>query len=117
MAMTTTASVAPSAPVIKRTGRRENPTIDGPRTNTVCFMLSENEKLAVDRLAFCLNITRSGVLAKIVVDFVIASGEGKLGRESEKRLSAYLVECRNAVKKRGAMAAKFVAAPSPAGKP
>src|SRR5947209_18324216 len=50
-----------------RTGRRENPAINGPRDKTVCFMVSEHEKRAVDRLAFCAHLTRSGVLANIVV--------------------------------------------------
>jgi len=98
---------APSAEGVK-TGRRPNPSIDGPRDNTVCFMLSDGEKLAVDRLAFCLNITRSGLLAKVVAEFVAASSGSKPGREAEKRLRAYLEDCRKAFEKRGAFAVKTV---------
>lgn len=102
---------SPTARGVK-TGRRDNPSIDGPRDQTVCFMLSEGEKLAVDRLAFCLLVTRSGVLARVVADFVASTEDGRSGREAEKRLLAYLGECRKAVKKRGAFAAETVAAPA-----
>ena len=105
--MTTTESPPPSERGIK-TGRRVNPAIDGPRDNTVCFMLSDGEKLALDRLAFCEQITRSGILARMVVDFVMAAGGSKQGREAEKRLLAYLAECRKSFKKRGEFAAKSV---------
>jgi hypothetical protein len=99
---------SPTAGNVK-TGRRVNPAIDGPRDNTVCFMLSDGEKLSVDRLAFCMNITRSGLLAKIVAEFVTAAAGSKQGREAEKKLMAYLAECRKAVKKRGDLAASFIA--------
>jgi len=88
----------------KKTGRRANPAIDGPRDRTVCFMLSEAEKEAVDRLAFCMNLTRSGILAKIVADFVRATETSKDGRNAEKQLAVYLTQCRTAVKKRGTLA-------------
>jgi hypothetical protein len=71
-------------------------------------MLSDGEKLAVDRLAFCMNITRSGILANIVADFVMAAGGLKQGRAAEKRLTTYLAACREAVKQRGKFAAKAV---------
>jgi hypothetical protein len=89
-----------------RTGRRENPSIDGPRDRTVCFMLSEREKESVDRLAFCVNLTRSGLLANIVAPFVVATEGGKDGKAAEKGLVAYLAECRRAVVQRGALADK-----------
>jgi hypothetical protein len=91
-----------------KTGRRENPAINGPRDKTVCFMLSEAERVDVDRLAFCLNLTRSGVLAKIVATFVDASGETEKAKEAEKELRAYLAHCRKEVKVRAAMAAESV---------
>jgi len=93
-----------------KTGRRENPTINGPRDRTVCFMLSEAEKEAVDRLALCMNLTRSGLLAKIVVDFVKATDASKEGRNAEKHVGAYLAECRAAAKKRGALADETLSA-------
>lgn len=90
------------------TGRRPNPTIDGPRDQTVCFMLSKGEKLAVDRLAYCMNITRSGLLASIMAEFLDAAKDSKEGRVAEKRLLAYLEECRKSVKTRGEEAAKWI---------
>jgi len=92
-----------------KTGRRENPTIDGPRDQTVCFMLSEQEKRSVDRLAFCVHLTRSGILANVASLFVAATGEGKAAKIAERRLAAYLIECRKAEKKRGAFADKTIA--------
>jgi hypothetical protein len=102
------ATAAPAKTGSVKTGRRANPAIDGPRDKTVCFMLSDGEKLSVDRLAFCMNITRSGLLAKIVAEFVTASAGSKQGREAEKQLAAYLTECREAIKKRGELAASFI---------
>jgi len=104
----TKAQPTPVPGVETKTGRRPNPTIDGPRDNTVCLMLSDGEKLALDRLAFCEQITRSGILAKIVADFVIAAGGSKQGRESEKRLMAFLAECRKSLKKRGKESVKWI---------
>lgn len=92
-----------------KTGRRENPAINGPRDRTVCFMLSEPEKYSVDRLAFCVHLTRSGILAKLVTTFVAATEDSKAGRTAEKELAAYVAECRQAVKKRGAFADKTLA--------
>jgi hypothetical protein len=108
----TKAQTTPVSGAKTKTGRRPNPTIDGPRSNTVCLMLSDGEKLALDRLAFCLNITRSGILAKVVADFVVAAGCGKPSREAENRLLANLAECRKAVKKRGKFAEKVVLPPT-----
>lgn len=107
MGMAETEQVKAARPRV-RTGRRVNPAIDGPRDNTVCFMLSEGEKLELDRLAFCMNVTRSGTLAGVVADFVAATASGKDGREAERRLLTRLGECREAVKKRGEFAAKVV---------
>jgi len=98
-----------------KTGRRENPAINGPRDRTVCFMLSEPEKDSVDRLALCMDLTRSGILANVVVQFVAAAQGTKDGRAAEKALAAYLSECRKAVKKRGSFADKTIA--SMKGKP
>jgi hypothetical protein len=89
-----------------KTGRRENPAIDGPRDKTVCFMLSDEEKQAVDRVAFCVHLTRSGLLAKIVAPFIAATENGGDAKAAEKQLTAYLRECRAAVAKRGAFADK-----------
>ena len=100
------ATESPSGNV--RTGRRENPSIDGPRDRTVCFMLSEQEKQAVDRVAFCMHLTRSGILANVVAMFVSAAGSGMTAKKSEKQLRDYLAECRKAVKKRGAFAEKTI---------
>ena len=90
-----------------KTGRRVNPDIE-PRDRTVCFMLGEGEKAAVDRLAFCINLTRSGLLAKIVTQFIEAAEGSKVGAEAEKALIEYLEECRGAVQKRGASAKEWI---------
>jgi aminopeptidase C len=92
-----------------KTGRRANPAINGPRDRTVCFMLSEPEKDGVDRLAFCMHLTRSGILANIVAEFVAAAEGSKQSRAAAKALRTYLSECRKAVKKRGAFADKAIA--------
>ena len=55
----------------------------------------------MDRLAFCMNVTRSGVLANMVARFVTATEATKQGRASEKALAEYLTECRKAVNKGG----------------
>ena len=101
------ASAAPTERGVK-TGRRENPAIDVPRDKTVCFMLSDGEKFAVDRLAFCVNLTRSAVLAKIVEAFATAAEPGKGGKKAERDLLDYLGVCREAVKKRGELGTKFI---------
>jgi len=98
----------PGAGTEPKTGRRPNPTIDGPRDQTVCFMLSKGEKLSVDHLAYCMNITRSGLLAAIAADFVEATNGSKEGAAAQKKLLAYLEECRKSVKKRGEEAAKWI---------
>lgn len=100
------AQVSSVSVVTPKTGRRPNPTIDGPRDQTVCFMLSKGEKLAVDRLANSMNITRSGVLAAIVAEFVEATKSAKDAAGGEKRLIAYLEECRESLKKRNDEAAE-----------
>jgi len=98
----------PDSGVETKTGRRPNPTIDGPRDQTVCFMFSKGEKLTVDRLAYCMNITRSGLLAMIAADFVEAAKGSREGVKAEARLQAYLAECRKSLKKRGEEAAKWI---------
>lgn len=89
-----------------KTGRRENPAIEGPRDQTVCFMLSAREKRNVDRLAFCVHLTRSGLLARVTTKFLAATEDSKAGRAAEKEMATYLKECRESVKKRGAFADK-----------
>jgi hypothetical protein len=104
------ASEAPPEERGVKTGRRENPAIiNGPRDRTVCFMLSEPEKDSVDRLAFCMHLTRSGILANIVAEFVAAAKGSKEGQAAEKALTAFLSECRKAVKRRGPLADKTIA--------
>ena len=104
----------PSTPPPERevkTGRRENPSINGPRDKTVCFMLSEAERVDVDRTAFCLNLTRSGFLAKIVATFVDASTGSEKAEAAEMELRSYLDHCRNEVKRRGNLAEKSIPTP------
>jgi hypothetical protein len=73
-------------------------------------MVSKGEKFNLDRLAFCINLTRSGLLANMAAEFVAATGGGKEGREAAKRLMGYLAEYRTAVKERGDFATKTLLA-------
>jgi hypothetical protein len=104
----------PSPPIERgiKTGRRENPAINGPRDKTVCFMLSEAERVDVDRLAFCLNLTRSGFLAKVIATFVDASGDTDKAKEAEHELRSYLGHCRKEAKRRGDLAAASIPNPT-----
>jgi hypothetical protein len=69
-------------------------------------MLSDGEKVAVDRVAFCMHRTRSGVLANVAAQFVAATGKGKKAREAKQALFQYLAECQKAIRRRGALADK-----------
>jgi hypothetical protein len=71
-------------------------------------MLSEQEKQAVDRVAFCMHLTRSGILANVAAMFINAAGSGATAKKSEKQLREYLTECRKAIRKRGAFADKTI---------
>lgn len=71
-------------------------------------MLSKGEKLAVDRLAYCMNITRSGLVSSIMADYLEATKDSKAGRAAEKRLLASLEGCRDSLKQRGEEAAKWI---------
>jgi len=69
-----------------RSGRRLAVDIDAPRDRTVCFTVSEDERLAVDELAACLSRTRSSVLTKIVTAFV---ADWNTGDEATRILSLF----------------------------
>jgi len=71
-------------------------------------MLSEAEKDAVDRLALCMNLTRSGVLANVIAQFVAATGDKLEAKTAEQALTNYLDECRQAVKARGDFADRTI---------
>ena len=74
--------------------------------------MSEAERVDVDRLAFCLNLTRSGELATIVARFLDASGEPEKAKGAEKDLRAYLAHCRKEGKMRSAPAADSIPNPT-----
>jgi hypothetical protein len=59
-----------------RSGRRLAVDIDAPRDRTVCFMVSEDEREAIDDLSACVSRTRSAVLTRIVTAFVADSNDG-----------------------------------------
>ena len=94
--MTKTATASPTERGVK-TGRRS---MIEPRDKTLCFMLSESEKHDVDCLAFCMNITRSGLLAKVVSEFIASAWDEERMKQSEKELLVYLAQCREAAKER-----------------
>ena len=87
-----------------KTGRR---TVLEPRDQTVCFVLSMGERDAVDRVAFSLNITRSGLLAKMVTSFIGAAQGGETAQIAEDTLAELLTEAKNAVKVRGSASIEF----------
>jgi hypothetical protein len=58
----------------KRSGRRLAVDIDAPRDRTVCFMVSEDERVAIDSLADSVSRTRSSLLVRIVNAFMKDAG-------------------------------------------
>jgi hypothetical protein len=90
-----------------KTGRRVDPSFEA-RDKTLCFILSESEKDSVDRLAFCMNITRSGLLAKIVTSFVEAAEIQSTQKTMDEKIMSYLAECRAAIKKRNVIATDLI---------
>lgn len=78
-----------------RSGRRLAVDIDAPRDRTVCFMVSEDERQAIDELAACLSRTRSAVLTKIVNAFVDDWNDG----DNPERLLALFQEFRTPMNK------------------
>lgn len=78
-----------------RSGRRLAVDIDAPRDRTVCFMVSEDERKAIDELAACLSRTRSAVLTKIVNAFITDWNDG----DQPERILALLQEYRAPMKK------------------
>jgi hypothetical protein len=78
-----------------RSGRRLAVDIDAPRDRTVCFMVSEDERLAIDELAACLSRTRSAVLTKIVNAFIADWNDG----DDPERIRALFQEYRAPMKK------------------
>ncbi|MEO0797300.1 MAG: hypothetical protein AAFX93_19275 [Verrucomicrobiota bacterium] len=80
--------------------RRKVSEMDSPRDKTVCFMLSEEEKKAVDTLGICTRLTRSALLAKITTLFIQSTDESrsiKEQKESQKELTAFIKEIRETV--------------------
>lgn len=84
MGMTDRQKILPDDRV--RSGRRLAVDIDAPRDRTVCFMVSEDERKAIDQLAACLSRTRSAVLTKIVNAFIADWNEGD---EPERSLALF----------------------------
>jgi hypothetical protein len=82
-----------------RTGRRRAVDIDSPRDQTVCFMLSAEEKAEVDALSMASNLTRSAILAKLTTLFLAGTAGGKKGHQSESELLEFLVDSRKARRK------------------
>jgi hypothetical protein len=78
-----------------RSGRRLAVDIDAPRDRTVCFMVSEDERQAIDELAGCLSRTRSAVLTKIVTAFLDDWSDG----DEPERILGLFQEYRAPMKK------------------
>ncbi|WP_269537769.1 hypothetical protein [Cerasicoccus fimbriatus] len=82
--------------------RRKADEMDSPRDKTVCFMLSKEEKAAVDTLGICTRLTRSALLAKITTIYLNATNESRSleeQRASENQLLEFIEETRLAVQK------------------
>jgi hypothetical protein len=63
-----------------------------PRNKTVCFTLSEREKLNLDKLCMSMNITRSGLLSQVLVSFVEAATDST----KEENLLSWVTEAATA---------------------
>ena len=83
----------------QKTGRRPQGEINTPRDKTICFMVSEDEKAAVDALGLATNRTRSATLAKMVTLFLgSVEGEEAARDKAEEELWIYIEECREKIK-------------------
>lgn len=87
-----------------RTGRRSLLHKAEPRDKTVCFTLSERERLDLDKLCLSMNITRSGLLSNVVVSFVTAAMSGG----DSSALLPWLEEATQAHEKYGEQTEKIV---------
>lgn len=85
----------PDRPV--KTGRRLAVDIDSPRDRTVCFMVSEEEKQAIDEIGVAVGRTRSAVLTRIVTSFVSSAFEDSGSPEIWDELTEFRNECRDAL--------------------
>ena len=82
----------------QKTGRRPQGEMDAPRDKTICFMVSEDEKAAVDALGLATNRTRSATLAKMVTLFLgSVEGEEAAREKAEEELWIYIEECREKI--------------------
>ncbi|MCA9067287.1 MAG: hypothetical protein KDA84_00080 [Planctomycetaceae bacterium] len=73
--------------------------IDSPRDRTVCFMVSEEEREAIDEISLAIGRTRSAILTRIATGFVSAVYDGGAESESWSELRAFLADCERAISK------------------
>jgi len=85
----------PDKPV--KTGRRLAVNIDSPRDRTVCFMVSEEEKQAIDEIGVVIGRTRSAVLTRIVTSFVSSAFDDSGSADIWDDLTKFRDECRIAL--------------------
>lgn len=86
----------------QKTGRRPSEERATPRDKTICFMVSEDEKVAVDTMGVCMRLTRSAILAKIISLYLESTDESKSENDhkaSEKELLQFIKKGREALKK------------------
>lgn len=86
----------------QKTGRRPTEERIAPRDKTICFMVSEEEKVAVDTMGVCMRLTRSAILAKIVSLYIESTDENKSEKDqkaSENELLQFIEKGREALKK------------------
>lgn len=73
-----------------------------PRDKTICFMVSEDEKIAVDTMGVCMRLTRSAILAKIVSLYLKSTDEKSSDEDqkaSEEELLQFIEKGRKALKR------------------
>ena len=78
------------------TGHRPGRNPDEPRNSTVCFMVTESERAAIDALSHCIYRRRSAILTEIVTRFM-AAAQSPRGAVKRTALLDYLGECQDEI--------------------
>ena len=79
-----------------KTGHRPGRNPDEPRNSTVCFMVTESERAAIDALSHCIHRRRSAILTEIVTRFM-AAAQSPRGALKRTALLDYLEDCQDEI--------------------
>jgi hypothetical protein len=74
---------------------------DEPRSNTVCFTVTQSEQRVIDALSMCIHLRRSAILTEIVTRFMKAVAEPPRNKSQRNALIDFLEECRDEVSSKG----------------